>query len=69
MRYNRADINSSIRAAQKLSIRDNLTYFVWATCFGWGIYKDVPPFHQGFYAVNGNKVESVNRIEIKQDRN
>lgn len=61
MRYNRSDINATIRAAQAASKRDGLIYFVYATAPGYGIYKFPPAFYQGYYAIQGEKIEPVNR--------
>lgn len=60
-RYNRNNLGSTIRAAQDLSARGGLTYFVYASSLGYGIYRFPPAFYQGYYAVKGGNVEPVNR--------
>jgi hypothetical protein len=44
-----------------VSIQSGLTWFVFATAQGYGVYKEPPPFHQGYYAIKGVNVEPVNR--------
>jgi len=61
VRYDRKNLNSTIRAAQALSIRSGLIWFVFATAQGYGVYKEPPAFHQGYYAIKGVNVEPVNR--------
>jgi len=61
VKYNREDLNSTIRTAQALSIQSGLTWFVFATAQGYGVYKEPPAFHQGYYAIKGVNVEPVNR--------
>ena len=60
-RYDRNYIGETIRAAQDLSARDGLTYFVYASALGYGIYRFPPTFYQGYYAIKGGNVEPVNR--------
>jgi len=60
-RYDRNDLGQTIRAAQDLSARDGLTYFVYASSLGYGIYRFPPTFYQGYYAIKGGNVEPVNR--------
>jgi len=63
MRYDRKNLNSTIRAAQIISTRSGLIYFVYATALGYCVYKEPPAFYQGYYAIDGQKVEPVNRSE------
>jgi len=48
MRYNRADIGSAIKAAQKL----NKMSYVFATANGFTIAKSPPPANQRFVRVS-----------------
>ena len=61
MRYDRKNLNFTIRTAQAMSIRSGLIWFVYATALGYVVYKEPPAFHQGYYAIDGQNVEPVNR--------
>lgn len=55
IRYNRADINSTMTAAKKIA--ETKTCYVYATAYGYTIEYSPPPFGQGYYKVSDDKVE------------
>ena len=50
VRYNRADIDSTIRAAKKI-ISDHPLY-VFATAYGFTIWHEAPPGSQRYVIIN-----------------
>lgn len=59
IRYNRADINSTIEAARKISL--SRTCYVFATCNGYTIGFELVSF-QSYYKIECGKVEFVERV-------
>lgn len=54
-RYNRADIQSTMRAAQRLA-QGGQTRYIYATAYGFTIEKEPPPFRQSYYAVTATEI-------------
>jgi len=57
MRYQRADINDTLRVAKIVSGRDNKVRYVFATACGFLIDKNPPPFAQAHYIIDRNNIE------------
>ncbi len=55
MKYNRADINDTIRVAQILANETNKPRYVFPTGCGWKIDIQVPPFAVRYHSVNPDK--------------
>ena len=56
IRYNRADLNSTMEAAKKL-----VPCYVFATAVGYTIDKHPAPFGQTCYKVTADKVELIEK--------
>lgn len=57
MKYNRADINDTLRIAVKSSNKTNKPCFVYATGCGFLIDKNPPSFAQQHYRIDRNNIE------------
>jgi hypothetical protein len=62
LRYNRADVCSSILAAESCAKKHNRTYYVVPTYYGYKVTYEEPAGFQGHY-----KVEPDGRISQIQD--
>ena len=52
MRYNRADIESTVKAAAHAA-RGGRDVFIFATALGWTINSERPPFDRPYLQVHG----------------
>jgi len=57
MRYNRGDINDTLRVASISSVKNNRVKYVFATGCGFLIDNNPPVFTQAFYIVNRTHIE------------
>lgn len=57
MKYNRGDINDTLRVAKIVSQRDNRARYVFATAGGFLIDRNPPPFAQAHYIVDRGHIE------------
>ena len=57
MKYNRSDINDTLRTATIVSNRDNKPRFVYATGCGFLIDKKPPVFSQKHYRIDRGNIE------------
>lgn len=55
IKYDRGDINSTMRAALKVS--EYAEVYVYATAYGYIITDTRPPYGQPYYKVNDGKAE------------
>jgi len=61
MKYNRSDLSSAGKAAQKYAADTDRECFVFATALGWKVDDRKPPFGQAYIVVHPDgKHESVN---------
>ena len=51
IKYNRADINSTMTVADGIAQRNNLIMYVFATAYGYTIEQRPPPFDQDYYKI------------------
>ena len=61
MRYNRANLDETMRAAQWVAARDGHTRFVYATAYGFTISMTSPPAIQRYYRISQGKIELCGR--------
>ena len=52
MKYDRADINDTMRVAQILANKSDKPRFVFATGYGYKIDIQIPPFATRYHTVN-----------------
>ena len=57
MKYNRGNINDTLRVAKIVLGRDNKARYVFATANGFLIDRNPPPFAQAHYIVDRNNIE------------
>ncbi len=57
MRYNRADLDDTMRVARLVTKRDGGRRFVYATACGYIISQTAPPCTQNYYRISPDKVE------------
>ena len=57
MKYNRDNINDTLRVAKIASCRDNKPRYVYSTGLGFLIDKKPPAFAQAYYLIDRNSVE------------
>ena len=57
MKYNRGNIEDTLRVARIVSGKDNKPRFVFATAYGFVIDKNPPPVCQQHYRIDRNNVE------------
>lgn len=57
MKYNRGNINDTLRVAKIISCRDNKPRYVFATSAGYLIDKNPPIFAQAHYLIDRNNIE------------
>ena len=57
MKYNRADINDTLRKAKAVSLKIHKPQYVYATACGYLIDNNPPAFAQAHYLVDGTYIE------------
>ena len=57
MKYNRANINDTLRVAKAVSIKIRKPQYVYATACGYLIDNNPPAFAQAHYLVDGTYIE------------
>jgi len=62
IKYNRADLDSTMVVARGIAERNNLTVYVFATAYGYTIDMRPPPFGQTHYKVYADHAELIKGV-------
>ena len=62
IKYNRADLDSTMVVARGIAERNNLTMYVFATAYGYTIEQIPPAFGQSHYKVYPDHAELIEQV-------